>query len=64
MAAFDAIAPIDRDALKPGNRFAAPAIVEQMDATTLVPPGMTARDELDLARTAERPPLIRDSRSG
>ena len=33
----------DRDALKPGNRFAGPAIVEQMDATTLVPPGMTAR---------------------
>ena len=33
----------DRDALKPGNRLAGPAIVEQMDATTLVPPGMTAR---------------------
>jgi len=33
----------DRDALKPGNRFAGPAIIEQMDATTLVPPGMTAR---------------------
>jgi N-methylhydantoinase A len=32
----------DRDALKPGNRFAGPAVVEQMDATTLVPPGMTA----------------------
>ncbi|CAN5851899.1 hydantoinase/oxoprolinase family protein [soil metagenome] len=32
-----------RDALRPGNRFAGPAIVEQMDATTLVPPGMTAR---------------------
>ena len=30
-------------ALRPGNRFAGPAIVEQMDATTLVPPGMTAR---------------------
>jgi len=35
MAAFDAIAPIDRDALRPGNRFAGPAIVERMDATTL-----------------------------
>jgi N-methylhydantoinase A len=33
----------DRDAFKPGNRFAGPAVVEQMDATTLVPPGMTAR---------------------
>jgi N-methylhydantoinase A len=33
----------DRDALRPGNRFAGPAIVEQMDATTLVPSGMTAR---------------------
>jgi N-methylhydantoinase A len=33
----------DREALRPGNRFAGPAIVEQMDATTLVPPGMTAR---------------------
>jgi N-methylhydantoinase A len=32
-----------RHALRPGNRFAGPAIVEQMDATTLVPPGMTAR---------------------
>ncbi len=32
-----------RDRLRPGNRFAGPAIVEQMDATTLVPPGMTAR---------------------
>jgi N-methylhydantoinase A len=32
-----------RDALKAGNRFAGPAIVEQMDATTVVLPGMTAR---------------------
>jgi N-methylhydantoinase A len=32
-----------REALRPGNRFAGPAIVEQMDATTLVPPGWTAR---------------------
>ena len=32
-----------RERLLPGNRFAGPAIVEQMDATTLVPPGMTAR---------------------
>ncbi|MBV8753907.1 MAG: hydantoinase/oxoprolinase family protein [Hyphomicrobiales bacterium] len=32
----------DRDLLKPGNRLRGPAIVEQMDATTLVLPGMEA----------------------
>jgi N-methylhydantoinase A len=32
-----------RESLRPGNRFAGPAIVEQMDATTLVPTGTTAR---------------------
>jgi N-methylhydantoinase A len=32
-----------RDGLKPGNRFAGPAIVEQMDATTFVLPAMRAR---------------------
>jgi N-methylhydantoinase A len=32
-----------RDELKAGNRFSGPAIVEQMDATTVVLPGMTAR---------------------
>ncbi|MFC3127743.1 hydantoinase/oxoprolinase family protein [Pseudoroseomonas globiformis] len=32
-----------RDALHPGNRFTGPAVVEQMDTTTVVPPGMTAR---------------------
>jgi N-methylhydantoinase A len=32
-----------REELRPGNRFAGPAIVEQMDATTLVPPGWSAR---------------------
>ncbi|EHM03016.1 putative hydantoin utilization protein A [Acetobacteraceae bacterium AT-5844] len=32
-----------REGLKPGNRFAGPAIVEQMDTTTVVPPGMSAR---------------------
>jgi N-methylhydantoinase A len=32
-----------RDALQAGNCFKGPAVVEQMDATTLVPPGMTAR---------------------
>jgi N-methylhydantoinase A len=33
----------ERDRLKPGNSFLGPAIVEQMDATTLVLSGMTAR---------------------
>ncbi len=32
-----------RDRLKPGNMFEGPAIVEQMDSTTVVLPGMTAR---------------------
>ena len=35
----------DRDRLRCGNRIAGPAIVEQMDATTLVLPGMIARVE-------------------
>ena len=35
----------NRDKLQSGNRFAGPAIVEQMDATTLVLPGMVARVE-------------------
>ena len=33
----------DRDKLEPGNRIAGPAIVEQMDATTVVLPGMAGR---------------------
>ncbi|MDP2330021.1 MAG: hydantoinase/oxoprolinase family protein [Reyranella sp.] len=37
-----------RDGLLPGHRFAGPAVVEQMDATTLVPPGMTARVDVYL----------------
>ena len=32
-----------REELKACNRFSGPAIVEQMDATTVVLPGMTAR---------------------
>jgi N-methylhydantoinase A len=32
----------DREALRSGNRFTGPAIVEQMDATTVVLPGMVA----------------------
>jgi N-methylhydantoinase A len=35
----------DRDRLRAGNRFAGPAIVEQMDTTTVVLPGMVARVE-------------------
>ena len=37
-----------RDRLLPGNVFEGPAIVEQMDTTTLIPPGVTARvDTID-----------------
>jgi N-methylhydantoinase A len=35
----------DRDLLRSGNAIAGPAIIEQMDATTVVLPGMTARVE-------------------
>jgi len=35
----------DRALLRVGNRFAGPAVVEQMDATTVVLPGMTAAVE-------------------
>lgn len=38
----------DREALRAGNRLAGPAIVEQMDATTLVPSGWTARVDVYL----------------
>jgi N-methylhydantoinase A len=43
----DAAAPVAtpvhrRDALPAGARIEGPAIVEQLDATTLVPPGATA----------------------
>ncbi|HSU04776.1 MAG TPA: hydantoinase/oxoprolinase family protein [Acetobacteraceae bacterium] len=36
----------DRGRLVPGNRLPGPAIVEQMDATTLVLPGMVARTDV------------------
>jgi N-methylhydantoinase A len=45
-----------REALRPGNRFAGPAIVEQMDATTLVPPGWTARVDAYLNLILEAAP--------
>jgi len=32
-----------RERLRPGNRLAGPAILEQMDSTTLLPPGWAAR---------------------
>jgi len=35
----------DRERLRPGNRIAGPAIVEQMDATTVILPGMAGRVE-------------------
>jgi N-methylhydantoinase A len=35
----------DRDRLDAGNRISGPAIIEQMDATTVVLPGMVARVE-------------------
>jgi N-methylhydantoinase A len=33
----------DRDHLAPGATFAGPAVVEQMDSNTLVPPGWACR---------------------
>ena len=41
--AFVACPVYAREELKSGNRFMGPAIVEQMDATTVVLPGMTAQ---------------------
>jgi N-methylhydantoinase A len=41
--AFVACPVYAREELKSGNRFAGPAIVEQMDATTVVLPGMVAQ---------------------
>jgi N-methylhydantoinase A len=35
----------DRTALRAGNLIRGPAIIEQMDATTLILPNMTARVE-------------------
>jgi N-methylhydantoinase A len=44
-AGFVACPIYDREKLDAGNRIAGPAIVEQMDATTVIPPGMTGRVE-------------------
>jgi N-methylhydantoinase A len=46
MPELNAVAPCpvyERDRLRAGNKFDGPAIVEQMDATTFVPGGMTAQ---------------------
>ena len=48
-----------RDALRPGNRFAGPAIVEQMDATTLVPPGWT-RGSMRISTSSSRRDMSSD----
>ena len=45
-----------REALRPGNGFAGPAIVEQMDATTVVPPGWAARVDAYLNLILEAAP--------
>jgi N-methylhydantoinase A len=44
-AGFVSCPVYDRDLLKCGNRVAGPAIIEQMDATTVVLPGMVATVE-------------------
>lgn len=45
----------DRDKLKSGNLIEGPAIIEQMDATTVLLPGMTARVEPYLNLILETP---------
>ena len=45
----------DRDKLRSGNRFTGPAIVEQMDSTTVLLPGMTATVEPYLNLILEMP---------
>ena len=42
---FVATPVYDRERLEPGNRVTGPAVIEQMDSTTLVLPGMAARVE-------------------
>ncbi|MGR3803747.1 hydantoinase/oxoprolinase family protein [Marinibacterium profundimaris] len=44
----------DRAALRPGNEIAGPAIIDQLDTTTVVPPGMTARVDTYLTLILER----------
>ena len=42
---FVACPVYDRERMAPGHRIPGPAIVEQMDATTVIPPGMAGRVE-------------------
>lgn len=44
----------DRTLLKPGNVIAGPAIIDQLDTTTVVPPGLTARVDPYLTLILER----------
>jgi N-methylhydantoinase A len=41
--AYRSIAVFNRNDLKPGQRFAGPAVITQDDCTTIVPPGLTVR---------------------
>jgi N-methylhydantoinase A len=45
----------DRDRLRPGNRIDGPAVVEQMDATTFLPPGTVATVDPYLSLVMELP---------
>ncbi|MBD3624906.1 MAG: hypothetical protein HUJ24_05910 [Rhodobacteraceae bacterium] len=44
----------DRALLRPGNVVAGPAIIDQLDTTTVVPPGLTARVDPHLTLILER----------
>ncbi|WP_305972435.1 MULTISPECIES: hydantoinase/oxoprolinase family protein [unclassified Mameliella] len=44
----------DRTLLRPGNLIEGPAIIDQLDTTTVVPPGMTARVDPYLTLILER----------
>jgi N-methylhydantoinase A len=52
----------DRAKLRAGNRISGPAIIEQMDATTIVPPAMTATVEPYLNLILEAAPGGQESR--
>lgn len=52
---FVRVTVYDREKLKPGNRIVGPAIVEQMDATTVLLPGMTGTVEPYLNLILEMP---------
>jgi len=54
-AAFTSCPVYDRDRLEAGDRFTGPAVVEQMDATTFIPGGMTAKVDAWLNLILEAP---------